>query len=135
MKVCLHMLILHHNPSLLHHIPLYCNIKAYRSCCQLMTTSQPLLCAPSLTATGSSLIPSTYSVGKQKFVFFLMFKIIIIIAINCLIRVQGRVVPPAGPRDFGWDPIFQPVGFEMTYVSCDKHVILCLMCNCQYTLV
>ena len=37
--------------------------------------------------------------------------------------VQGRVVPPAGPRDFGWDPIFQPVGFEMTYVSCDKHVI------------
>lgn len=24
-------------------------------------------------------------------------------------RISGQIVPPRGPRQFGWDPIFQPV--------------------------
>ena len=27
-------------------------------------------------------------------------------------RTEGRVVPPRGPPEFGWDPIFQPDGFQ-----------------------
>ena len=30
---------------------------------------------------------------------------------------QGRIVPPRGPKDFGWDPVFQPDGFDETCVS------------------
>lgn len=32
----------------------------------------------------------------------------------------GTVVPARGPKDFGWDPIFQPDGFEQTYAEMDK---------------
>jgi inosine/xanthosine triphosphate pyrophosphatase family protein len=28
--------------------------------------------------------------------------------------VQGKIVPARGPNDFGWDPVFQPDGFEQT---------------------
>ncbi len=28
--------------------------------------------------------------------------------------VQGKIVEPRGPRNFGWDPCFQPDGFEET---------------------
>jgi len=27
----------------------------------------------------------------------------------------GRIVPPRGPRDFGWESIFEPDGHELTY--------------------
>ena len=27
---------------------------------------------------------------------------------------QGKIVPPRGPGDFGWDPIFQPDGYDQT---------------------
>lgn len=27
---------------------------------------------------------------------------------------QGRIVPARGPTDFGWDPVFQPDGYEQT---------------------
>ncbi|CAG8518258.1 9843_t:CDS:2 [Acaulospora colombiana] len=29
-------------------------------------------------------------------------------------RTDGRIVSPRGPTDFGWDPIFQPDGFDQT---------------------
>lgn len=35
---------------------------------------------------------------------------------------QGKIVPARGPTDFGWDPVFQPDGFEHTYAEMDKVV-------------
>ncbi|CAH8580293.1 unnamed protein product [Dicrocoelium dendriticum] len=35
-------------------------------------------------------------------------------------RTCGHIVPPRGPLDFGWDPVFQPIGFEMTYAEMEK---------------
>lgn len=31
-----------------------------------------------------------------------------------ILFLQGRIVEPRGPRDFGWDPCFQPDGFDKT---------------------
>ncbi|MFH0978381.1 MAG: non-canonical purine NTP pyrophosphatase [Candidatus Woesearchaeota archaeon] len=30
-------------------------------------------------------------------------------------KVKGRIVKPRGSSGFGWDPIFQPEGFDVTY--------------------
>ena len=35
---------------------------------------------------------------------------------------QGRIVPPRGPPNFGWDPIFQPEGFDDTYAEMDSAI-------------
>ncbi|KAJ3282722.1 nucleoside triphosphate pyrophosphohydrolase ham1 [Borealophlyctis nickersoniae] len=35
-------------------------------------------------------------------------------------RTEGKIVPARGPKDFGWDPIFQPDGFEQTYAEMPK---------------
>eukprot|EP01026_Neomeris_dumetosa_P012960 TRINITY_DN14504_c0_g1_i2.p3 TRINITY_DN14504_c0_g1~~TRINITY_DN14504_c0_g1_i2.p3 ORF type:complete len:126 (-),score=12.23 TRINITY_DN14504_c0_g1_i2:194-571(-) len=35
-------------------------------------------------------------------------------------RTEGRIVSARGPKDFGWDPIFQPDGFELTYAEMEK---------------
>ncbi|KAJ3599913.1 hypothetical protein NHX12_033867 [Muraenolepis orangiensis] len=35
---------------------------------------------------------------------------------------EGRIVDPRGPRDFGWDPCFQPDGYEKTYAELPKEV-------------
>ncbi|PIO28787.1 hypothetical protein AB205_0081240, partial [Aquarana catesbeiana] len=35
---------------------------------------------------------------------------------------SGQIVSPRGPRDFGWDPCFQPDGFEQTYAELPKEV-------------
>lgn len=37
-------------------------------------------------------------------------------------RTEGKIVPARGPADFGWDPIFQPDGFDTTYAEMDKDV-------------
>ncbi|PFH32808.1 putative inosine triphosphate pyrophosphatase [Besnoitia besnoiti] len=38
-------------------------------------------------------------------------------------RTDGTIVAePRGPRDFGWDPIFQPDGYNLTYAEMDKAV-------------
>lgn len=35
-------------------------------------------------------------------------------------RTDGEIVSPRGPRDFGWDPCFQPAGYEVTYAEMPK---------------
>ncbi|KAG1805755.1 inosine triphosphate pyrophosphatase-like protein [Suillus variegatus] len=35
-------------------------------------------------------------------------------------RTDGTIVPARGPGDFGWDPIFQPKGFDQTYAEMSK---------------
>lgn len=35
-------------------------------------------------------------------------------------RTAGRIVPARGPLDFGWDPVFEPEGFDQTYAELDK---------------
>ena len=37
-------------------------------------------------------------------------------------RTNGQIVEPRGPNNFGWDPNFQPEGFETTYAEMDKDV-------------
>ncbi|XP_053325096.1 inosine triphosphate pyrophosphatase [Spea bombifrons] len=37
-------------------------------------------------------------------------------------KTMGQIVAPRGPRDFGWDPCFQPDGFEQTYAELPKEV-------------
>jgi inosine triphosphate pyrophosphatase len=37
-------------------------------------------------------------------------------------RTEGAIVPARGPADFGWDPVFQPVGFQETYAEMDKGI-------------
>ena len=37
-------------------------------------------------------------------------------------RTDGRIVEPRGPTDFGWDPCFQPDGFDQTYAEIDKNI-------------
>ena len=36
-----------------------------------------------------------------------------------MISLQGMIVPARGPTYFGWDPIFQPTGFDKTYAELD----------------
>ncbi|KAL3867652.1 hypothetical protein ACJMK2_040523 [Sinanodonta woodiana] len=35
-------------------------------------------------------------------------------------KTPGKVVSPRGPQNFGWDPCFQPDGFEQTYAEMSK---------------
>nr|XP_055041859.1 inosine triphosphate pyrophosphatase [Misgurnus anguillicaudatus] len=37
-------------------------------------------------------------------------------------KTEGCIVEPRGPRDFGWDPCFQPEGFDKTYAELPKEV-------------
>ncbi|KAH7301119.1 hypothetical protein KP509_23G012900 [Ceratopteris richardii] len=35
-------------------------------------------------------------------------------------RTEGKIVPARGPNDFGWDPVFQPHGYNLTYAEMPK---------------
>ena len=38
-------------------------------------------------------------------------------------KTPGVIVnPPRGKRDFGWDPVFQPDGFETTYAEMESDI-------------
>ena len=37
-------------------------------------------------------------------------------------RTHGLIVPARGDLEFGWDPIFQPDGFDLTFAEMDKEV-------------
>ena len=37
-------------------------------------------------------------------------------------RTPGKIVEPRGPRDFGWDPCFQPDDFDKTYAELPKEI-------------
>eukprot|EP01034_Spumella_vulgaris_P022580 gene22581-28713_t len=37
-------------------------------------------------------------------------------------RTHGKIVPARGPLDFGWDPIFQPDGYDGTYAELSKEI-------------
>jgi inosine triphosphate pyrophosphatase len=32
-------------------------------------------------------------------------------------ETKGEIVPPRGPENFGWDPVFQPDGFKQTFAE------------------
>ncbi|KAL2530897.1 Inosine triphosphate pyrophosphatase [Forsythia ovata] len=40
--------------------------------------------------------------------------------ITFLGKTPGKIVPSRGPNDFGWDPIFQPDGYDQTYAEMPK---------------
>ncbi|KMT15660.1 hypothetical protein BVRB_3g056480 [Beta vulgaris subsp. vulgaris] len=35
-------------------------------------------------------------------------------------KTMGKIVTARGPHDFGWDPVFQPDGYEQTYAEMPK---------------
>lgn len=35
-------------------------------------------------------------------------------------RTPGTIVDPRGPANFGWDPCFEPKGFNKTYAEMEK---------------
>lgn len=35
-------------------------------------------------------------------------------------KTMGKIVPARGPNDFGWDPVFQPDGYQQTYAEMPK---------------
>ncbi|GJQ66988.1 hypothetical protein Trydic_g7983 [Trypoxylus dichotomus] len=35
-------------------------------------------------------------------------------------KTEGEIVSPRGSRDFGWDPCFQPKGYDKTYAELPK---------------
>eukprot|EP01040_Poterioochromonas_malhamensis_P005353 gene5353-5740_t len=37
-------------------------------------------------------------------------------------RTPGKIVAARGPTDFGWDPVFEPDGFDQTYAELSKEV-------------
>lgn len=37
-------------------------------------------------------------------------------------KTHGEIVEPRGPHNFGWDPVFQPNGFDKTYAELDSAV-------------
>ena len=34
-------------------------------------------------------------------------------------KTHGKIVPARGPTDFGWDPVFEPDGYDVTYAEMD----------------
>ncbi|KAK8962931.1 Inosine triphosphate pyrophosphatase [Platanthera guangdongensis] len=39
-------------------------------------------------------------------------------------KTWGKIVPARGPKVFGWDPIFQPDGYELTYAEMSNAALI-----------
>ena len=37
-------------------------------------------------------------------------------------KCPGHIVSPRGPNSFGWDPCFQPDGYDQTFAEMDKSI-------------
>ena len=37
-------------------------------------------------------------------------------------KCEGKIVEPRGSRDFGWDCVFEPTGYELTFGELDKTI-------------
>ena len=37
-------------------------------------------------------------------------------------KCEGKIVEPRGSRDFGWDCVFEPSGYELTFGELDKSI-------------
>ena len=37
-------------------------------------------------------------------------------------KTEGLIVKARGDNNFGWDPIFQPDGYDKTYAELDKDI-------------
>lgn len=46
-------------------------------------------------------------------------------------RTHGLIVPARGDPDFGWDPIFQPDGFDTTFAEMTKDVKNTISHRCE----
>ncbi|MFS7988926.1 putative nucleotide diphosphatase [Helianthus anomalus] len=44
-----------------------------------------------------------------------MIESVICICLWMFFCCQGKIVPARGPPDFGWDPVFEPEGYDQTY--------------------
>ncbi|XP_058182159.1 inosine triphosphate pyrophosphatase isoform X2 [Rhododendron vialii] len=45
-------------------------------------------------------------------------------------KTLGKMVPPRGPNDFGWDPVFQPDGYDQTYAEMPKEADCGFVISC-----
>ena len=78
---------------------------------------QHFFCVTNLVKVGRSTLSvsqfiialSTLRNSAYFYFWHVMFRLALIL--------QGKIVPARGPSDFGWDPVFQPDGFEQTWVS------------------
>lgn len=48
-------------------------------------------------------------------------------------RTPGRIVEPRGPRNFGWDPVFEPEGHDQTYAEMESSLKNSLFHNLNTT--
>ena len=46
-------------------------------------------------------------------------------------RTDGRIVPARGDNQFGWDPVFEPAGFNQTYAELDKDIKNTISHRCE----
>lgn len=53
----------------------------------------------------------TIFIGRTPVIYYNLIKIKLF---------QGKIVPARGDNKFGWDPIFEPEGFNLTYAEMPK---------------
>ena len=68
-----------------------------------------LLASSPLTASPCQLAPAPPAGPEQEPITFVG-------------RTPGRIVPARGDNQFGWDPVFEPEGFDQTYAELDKDI-------------
>uniref|UniRef100_A0A914C3R0 Inosine triphosphate pyrophosphatase n=1 Tax=Acrobeloides nanus TaxID=290746 RepID=A0A914C3R0_9BILA len=72
---------------------------------ELKPEGLPKLLAAFEDKTAYALCYFAYSEGKGQFIHVFEG------------RTDGKIVEPRGPRTFGWDPCFEPLGYDQTYAE------------------